>query len=317
MTYDPITFTSGTGAEAAECAGWHFAGAGDTLASAAGRPVVVMAHGLGGTMDSGLEPFAEGLSKAGLDVLAFDYRGFGSSSGSPRQRVSMAAQLEDYRAALAAAAALPGVDPRRLVLWGVSVSGGHVLAAGADRDDLAAVVSLTPLVDGLAAGRHAMASHSLTTIARSTASGVRSRARSMRGREPVMMPVVNRPGQPGALTLEGCYEDYLAIAGPTWRNEIDASVGLELGNHRPGRLAKRLRCPLLVQIADFDRSAPPQAAAKAAFKGRAEVRHYPCDHFDVWPGKEWFEPALAHQVAFLTRHLTPGVPAAASPTGVG
>jgi hypothetical protein len=193
----------------------------------------------------------------------------------------------------------------------VSVSGGHVLAAGAHRDDVAAVVSLTPLVDGVAAGRHAFASHPVSAIARSTASGVRSRVRTARGREPVMMPIVARPGEPGAMTLEGYYEDYLAIAGPTWRNEIDASVGLELGNHRPGSQAKHLRCLLLVQIADFDRSAPPQASAKAAFKGRAEVRHYPCDHFDVWPGKEWFEPALAHQVSFLTRHLS------ASPTGVG
>ena len=40
--------------------------------------------------------------------------------------------------------------------------------------------------------------------------------------------------------------------------------------------------------------------------GRAEVRHYPCDHFDVWPGKEWHEPAVRHQVAFLQRHLAPG-----------
>ena len=54
-----------------------------------------------------------------------------------------------------------------------------------------------------------------------------------------------------------------------------------------------------MQIADFDRSAPPQAAAKAAFAGRAQVRHYPCDHFDVWPGKEWHASAVDHQVAFL------------------
>jgi hypothetical protein len=80
-------------------------------------------------------------------------------------------------------------------------------------------------------------------------------------------------------------------------------VGLELGAHRPARHAKHVRCPLLVQIADFDRSAPPHAAAKAAEAGRAEVRHYPCDHFDVWPGRDWFEPALAHQVMFLERHL--------------
>ena len=62
---------------------WHFTGEGDELATDAGRPVVVMAHGLAGTKDSGLRPFAEGLAAAGLDVLAFDYRGFGASGGVP------------------------------------------------------------------------------------------------------------------------------------------------------------------------------------------------------------------------------------------
>ncbi|WP_182524876.1 alpha/beta hydrolase [Nocardioides dongkuii] len=299
MTYESVTFTSGD----ATCDAWHFSGAGDELATEAGRPVVVMAHGLAGTKDSGLEPFAVGLAKAGLDVLAFDYRGFGASGGSPRQVVSMAGQLEDYRAAMTTAARLPGVDPQRLVLWGVSLAGGHVLAAAAHRDDVAAVVSLTPLVDGLAAGRHAMAHHKPSAMLRSTLAGVRSRVAS-----PVMMPVVARPGELGALTLEGCLEDYLAIAGPTWRNEIDAAVGLELGGHRPAKQAAHVRAPMLVQIADFDRSAPPHAAAKAAFDARAEVRHYPCDHFDVYPGKDWFEPALTHQVDFLTRHLGGGRP---------
>nr|WP_221200301.1 alpha/beta hydrolase [Nocardioides soli] len=280
------------------CHAAHVTGAGDGLATDAGRPVVVMAHGLGGTVDSGLMPFAEALAAAGLDVLAFDYRGFGASAGEPRQTVSMAGQLDDYRAAMAAAARLPGVDPRRLVLWGVSLSGGHVLAAAAHRDDVAAVVSLTPLVDGRAAGRHALAHHRPSALARSTVLGLRSRL----GR-PRTMPVVARPGALGALTLDGCLEDYLSIAGPTWRNEVDAAVGLELGNHRPGRSARDVRAPLLVQIADYDRSAPPRAAAKAAFAGRAQVRHYPCDHFDVWPGKAWHGPAVEHQVAFLRRVL--------------
>jgi pimeloyl-ACP methyl ester carboxylesterase len=74
-----------------ECAAWHFTATGDALATPAGRPLVVMAHGLGGTKDSGLAPFAERLADAGLDVLAFDYRGFGASAGSPRQTVSGAA----------------------------------------------------------------------------------------------------------------------------------------------------------------------------------------------------------------------------------
>ena len=295
MKHEEIGFLSG----GVECRGWHWTGEGDAFTSDAGRPVVVMAHGLAGTVDSGLAPFAEALAGAGLDVLAFDYRGFGSSEGTPRQTVSMAGQLDDYRAAMAAAARLPGADPDRLVLWGVSLAGGHVLAAAAHRDDVAAVVSLTPLVDGLAAGRHALAHHKPSAMLRSTVVGVRSRLGA-----PRMMPVVARPGELGALTLDGCLEDYLAIAGATWRNEVDATVGLELGNHRPGKQAQHVRAPLLVQIADFDRSAPPRAAAKAAFAGRAQVRHYPCDHFDVWPGKAWHEAAVRHQVQFLARALT-------------
>lgn len=285
------------------CDAWHFEGRGDAFTTSAGRPVVVMAHGLAGTKDSGLEPFARRLAEAGLDVLAFDYRGFGASDGTPRQRVSMEGQLADYRAAMTTAAALPGVDASRIVLWGVSLAGGHVIAAAAGRDDVAAVVSLTPLVDGVAAGRHALRSHKPSALLRSTAAGLRSKVASGRGRAPVTMPVVGRPGEVAALTLDGLYEDYLTIAGPTWVNEVDAAVGLELGGHRPGKLAARVTCPMLVQVADFDRSAPPQAAMKAAFKARAEVRHYPCDHFDVWPGKEWFEAAATHQVRFLERHL--------------
>ena len=292
-----VTFRS----DGVQCRALHVPGTTEELAAAEGRPVVVMAHGLGGTVDSGLVPFARGLADAGLDVLAFDYRGFGTSGGSPRQTVSISRQVADYRAAVDAARALPGVDAGRVVLWGVSLAGGHVFEVAAGRDDIAAVISLTPIVSGLAAGLLAFAHHKPSSILRSTGSGLKSRLG-----KPVMMPLVGRPGEVAALSLDGHYDDYLAIAGPTWRNEIDASVGLELGQLRAGRTAARVTCPVLVQIADFDRSAPPQASAKAAVKARAEVRHYPCDHFDVWPGKRWFEASLAHQTRFLRRVLAPG-----------
>ncbi|MDN4163812.1 hypothetical protein QWY29_20815, partial [Nocardioides sp. SOB72] len=71
-----------------------------------------------------------------------------------------------------------------------------------------------------------------------------------------------------------------------------------LGGHGRVKHAADLRCPLLVQIADHDRSAPPHAALTAAGAGRGEVRHYPCDHFDVYAGKDWFDAVLAHQVHF-------------------
>jgi pimeloyl-ACP methyl ester carboxylesterase len=298
MAYDELTFPSG----GVECSAWLFPATDDKLANDVGRPVVVMAHGLGGTKDSGLASFAAPLAEAGLDVLAFDYRGFGASAGHPRQIVSVAGQLADYRAALAAAARLPGIDAQRLVLWGESLSGGTVIAAGAGRTDVAAVVSMVPLVDGLAAGRYALASYGVVSMARSSAKGV---AAAFNRGEPAMMPLVSNAGQVAAMGLPGYYDDYLSIAGPTWRNEVGAKIGAEIATFRPGTLASKLRCPWLVQIADFDRSAPPHSAAKAAFKGRAEVRHYPCDHFDTQVGKVWHEQAVAHQVAFLSRHLAP------------
>lgn len=80
MTRLQVRFRSGQDL----CSAWHF------TSGEAGRPIVVMAHGFGSTKDSRLAPFAERFVSAGLDVLAFDYRGFGDSEGTPRQSLSVA-----------------------------------------------------------------------------------------------------------------------------------------------------------------------------------------------------------------------------------
>jgi dienelactone hydrolase len=298
ITHRDRSFISG----GVKCSAWHFSGApGDGQDN--GRPVVVMGHGFGGTKDSGLQPFAERFAAAGFDVLAIDYRGFGTSEGQPRQTISIDRQVADYHAAAAHAKTLDGVDPARIVLWGSSLSGGHVIRVGAERSDVAAVISMTPLTDALATGRAIMKQYPAASALKATADGVLNRVGGRFGRVPAMMPIVARPGEPGALALDGALESYLSIAGPSWRNEVDASVGLELGRIRTKPYAKRLRAPLLVQIADFDRYVPADAVAKTAAQGRAWVHHYPCDHFDVWPGHGWFERAADDQIAFLRKVL--------------
>lgn len=291
-----FSFTSG----GVRCAATHFPAAGG---SDAPRPVVVLAHGLAGTQDSGLAPFAEAFAAAGLHAVTFDYRGFGASDGEPRQSVSLAGQVADLHAAVDAAKRLPGVDPGRVVLWGISLGGGHVVTVATERTDVVAVVSAVPLVDGLAAARLATKHHTPGQLLTSTGRGIASAVRRRAGRGPTMIPVVARPGEVGALTIPGAYEDYLSIAGPTWRNEIAADVVMELGTRAPAKAAKELQVPWLVQVADFDSSAPLHAAMKAAFAGRAQVRHYPGDHFDLFPGKAFHAPAVAHAVHFLQRHL--------------
>ncbi len=299
-SYRTLSFAS----HGTTCEAWYFEPAGNSpFATGEGSPVVVMAHGFGGTKDSGLEPFASRLAESGLAVFAFDYRGFGASEGQPRQRISLTGQVEDYRAAIAAAGRVPGVDAQRIVLWGISQSGGHALSLAADRSDICAVVAMVPMIDGLSAGRSAVAQVGVGAVARSGAKAVRSALAGRLGGKPTMMPLVGKPGEYAALTADGYYEQYLAVAGPTWRNTVDAAVGLEIGPYHAARHANRITAPVLVQIADFDRAAPPHAAAKAAFKARAEVRHYPCDHFDLFAGNPWFDSAVDHQLSFLRRHL--------------
>jgi len=142
-----VSFDSG----GARCAGVHLPGQGDAFAGEDGRrPCVVLAHGFAGTVDSGLRPFAERFAAAGLDALAFDYRHFGASEGEPRQLLSIPRQLEDYAAAIAFARSLQDVDADRIVLWGSSFSGGHVVAAAAADARVAAAISQVPGMDGAA-----------------------------------------------------------------------------------------------------------------------------------------------------------------------
>ncbi|HEY2205572.1 MAG TPA: alpha/beta hydrolase [Pseudonocardia sp.] len=286
-------------------AAWHYRAGSDDLRGDAGRPCVVLAHGFGATRDTGLAGFAERFAAAGLDAVVFDYRGFGDSDGSPRQVVDVAGQLDDYRAAIDAARRLPDVDPDRVAVWGVSFAGGHVFVLAAGDPRLAAAVALTPATDGRAAVLEALRRDGIGTSLRATALALRDAVAAVRGREPVLAPLAGEPGTVAALTAPGAYREYTSMAGPSWRNEVAARAFLRLATVRPGRRAADVTCPLLVQIADLDRTAPPASATAAAARApRAEVRHYPCDHFDVYPGQPWHEAAAAHQVAFLTRHLS-------------
>jgi pimeloyl-ACP methyl ester carboxylesterase len=280
-------------------AGRHYPAEGDGFDWDA-RPCVVMGHGFASTQDSGLPGFAERLAAAGLDVLTFDYRGFGASDGEPRQEIVPARQREDYRAAIAVARRLPGVE--RIVLWGVSYSGGHVLQVAAEDGAVSAVIALTPAPDGLASFLQALRNGGLGAL-KLTVAGLRDAVAAARGGQRVLVPAIGAPGSLAPITAPGALDGMQRMAGPAWRNEVAARIALLAGSYRPIRYASALRCPVLVQVADEDRTAPVPAALRAAWDSRADVRHYPCDHFDVYPGEEWFELVVEHQLLFLQRRL--------------
>lgn len=285
------------------CAAWHLIGEGDAFAGEGGRPCVVMAHGFGGTKDSGLLAFAEAFAEAGLDVLLFDYRGFGESSGQPRQFAWPPRHREDYRSAIEFARSLDGVDPDRIVLWGTSWSGGHIVYEAAADLRIAAVISQTPDLDGAATlrqiGRYAGLGHQL----RLTWIGIQDAARMVRNQEPLMLPTVGPPGELAGMTTDDSDPGMRAIAGPTWRNEVTGRAVFAEFTNRAITQMDNVRCPILVQIADRDMVIPAASVRAAAWKakGRVEVRDYPCVHFDIY--LEWRDRSIADQLHFLRRHL--------------
>jgi uncharacterized protein len=297
-----LTFPSHSVSRAA----WHVPARTDALAGAAGRPCVVMAHGFGGTRDSGLLAYAEPFAEAGIDALVFDYRGFGDSDGTPRQDVSVRRQREDYHAAIAAARHLPGVDADRIALWGYSYAGGHVIAVAAQDPRVAAIVSMSPAADGRATLAQIVRGGGSGLLARLTGHGLRDMARALTKRPPHQVPVVGQPGSTAMITVPGAEEAYTAMAGPTARNEVCARHALQVALNRPTTFASRLACPMLMQVGTNDDVVPPNAARRAAKKAGywAQLREYPFDHFGGYQDP-WQEKVLAEQLDFLTRVLHP------------
>jgi pimeloyl-ACP methyl ester carboxylesterase len=296
------------------CAAWHLTGEGDAFAGEGGRPCVVMAHGFGGTKDSGLLPFAEAFADAGLDVLLFDYRCFGESTGEPRQLAWPPRHREDYRAAVDLARGLEGVDPDRIVVWGTSWSGGHAVYAAAADPRIAAVIAQTPDLDGVQTLKRIREYAGPAMQLRLTWLGIKDALGARRGQPPLMVPTVNKPGELGGMTSEESEPGMRAIAGPTWRNEVTARAAFAEWTNRAITRMDDVRCPILIQIADRDSVAPAAAARAAAWraKGRVEVREYACAHFDIYLG-EWRERAISDQLHFLRRHLGAALDREAAP----
>lgn len=280
-------------------AAWWYRPAGDAPA-----PVVVMAHGLGGVREMRLDAFAERFAEAGYACLVFDYRHFGASGGEPRQLLSVRRQRQDWAAAVAFARTLPGVDPERVVLWGSSFSGGHVIAVGAKDPRVAAVVSQCPYTDGLASS---LAVSPLTSL-RVTLRALRDLVGSWFGRAPRTIPLAGEPGTVALMTAPDAVPGYLALVedGSTFRNEVAARVALSIATGRPGARARRLACPALFVVCERDTVAPAKATLRHVARApRGEVVRRDTGHFDIYVGEE-FETTVRDELAFLARHVPVG-----------
>ncbi|MEM6794734.1 MAG: alpha/beta hydrolase [Acidobacteriota bacterium] len=116
---------------------------------AEGPMTVLYCHGNSGNMTDRAEIF-RGLHRLGVDIFAFDYRGYGRSEGAP----SEAGVCSDARAAVDHVIAELGVSPRRLIVFGHSLGGAVAIDAVFHRRLVAGLVVQSSFTQNLDMARH-------------------------------------------------------------------------------------------------------------------------------------------------------------------
>ena len=260
-------------------------------------PCVVMGHGFSLTRRDGIPDYAERFAAAGLAVLAFDYRHWGDSEGQPRRFFSLRRQLEDWRAAVACARGLEGVDPDRIALWGMSMGGAHALTTAESDPRIASVVALVPLTDGLSA----------ILVRRPPRVALRMLGRAVReaiSHRPATIPVAGPPGSFAVNVAPEALPGFTRLAAANgWRNEVNSHWLLTMPRYRPARRAAQIAGPVLLQLGEHDAIVPLRPIEKTAMRAaRSELVRYPIDHFQCF-SPEHIDHIAGHEIDFLHRHL--------------
>jgi pimeloyl-ACP methyl ester carboxylesterase len=270
-----------------------------------------MGSGFSCVRDQGLDAFAERLAAAGYAALAFDYRHWGESDGEPRQLSIAGRQRADWRSAVAYAADEKDIDSSRIALWAYSLGTGHAQALAAGGLEVAALVSVAPLLNGRSSLLHIGGPRH---VARLTGAGLRDAARALRRADPYRIPAIGEPGSLSVINSPDTVDGFAAItpAGSSWRNEVCARVALR-PPYNLVRKVGRIRCPALYCVFEDDDVNPPALGRRAAqLTPRGELREYPGGHYSAF-SEEVFERLVDDEVEFLGRHL--GTAKSAQPAG--
>jgi dienelactone hydrolase len=300
FTRDDVAFDS----HGTSCAAWLYRPVGVT-----NPPIIVMAHGFAAIRVLRLDAYAERFAQAGYAVLVFDYRGWGDSAGEPRRVLDIAAQQQDWRAGVAYARTLVGVDTDRVVVWGSSFGGGHVMHLAAEDHGLAAVIAQVPHISGPASAF----TRPRRLVTRLIAAGIRDQLGAIAGREPYRVAAVGYPGDVAMMTSPDAAPMAERLAGDLYEqllpeNDVAARIALRVPFYSPGRRAPRITAPALVQIAERDSVTPVKVAVKAARRiPRGEIRTYDCQHFEPYLDP-YFDTIVADQIAFLGAHVPTDTP---------
>lgn len=227
-------------------------------------PLIIMAHGIGGQKDFGLEKYAVEFVLNESIVVIFDYRHFGGSDGSPRNLIDPARLVDDWISVIRfvfeeAAKPNSSIDLDKIGLWGTSFAGGHVLSSMAELIDKGIVeyypkciVSQVPHLNGFKTSIRSIRKRGLFLTLRFLMAGIQDVFRDFLGMSPAYIPISGRQHQLSLMSLddESLASYFSKIPKPEarlggWENRAPARIGFYLRKYSPILRLKRSVIPFI------------------------------------------------------------------------
>lgn len=257
-------------------------------------PAILMVGGWGSVQLALTLPFVSRFVSAGYAVMEFDFIGWGRSAGWPRQAINPWQRVATASAALAHLKSQPDIDAERIVLWGTSFGGGHVVDLASQHADVKGVIAQVPMLDGRAAARSVPLPR-LLRFGHALLKSLIDRQHSL--------PTLAAPGGWGTMDRDGAQEALdlcmAALPGKTYINQVTARSLATMRFYRPIKQLANVKVPLLLVGATNDTVAPFVANQIERINNpHVRVVSLAANHFDPY-----FEPAFSQtiraELAFL------------------
>ena len=269
-------------------------------ASAKPVPAILMVGGWCSVQYALTHSFVNRFVAAGYAVMEFDFPCWGLSGGWPRQDINPWRRVRAANAALAHLKSQQQVDAHRIVLWGTSFGGGHVVDLATQHPDLHGAILHVLMLDGVAAVRAVP----LPRMAQMVAYGV---ADLLKPGTPLHIPTVSHKCEFGSMDRDHAWDalqlGLAAHENKKYDNRVTARSLLTMGFYRPWTRLKKVQIPMLIIGATRDTVAPFVAdKVQRVANPHLQVKQIDADHFDPY-FEPYFPDSLKPQLDFLKETL--------------
>lgn len=263
-------------------------------------PGILMVGGWGSVQQALTCSFVNHFVAAGYAVMEFDFPGWGLSGGWPRQDINPWRRVKAASAALAHLKSQPLVAAHRIVLWGTSFGGGHVVELVTQHPDLHGAIIQVPMLDGLATVRAVP----LPRLAQLIGLGVIG---WLKPGLALQIPTVAPKGEFGTMDRDNAWDALQmgleAHPGAKYVNRVTARSVLTMGFYRPWTRLKNVQVPMLIVGATRDTVAPfVEDKVRRVANPHLSVVQLDADHFDPY-FEPYFPDAIRPQLDFLSKVL--------------